>query len=87
MPSKATKVKGSDRAEDESFHIKLDKRILSALKRESAARGGGQERRITEEALILHLGLRSVLRGTGFAGMSGNARDAGHVRKYSRIVE
>ena len=87
MPSKATKVKGSDRAEDESFHIKLDKRILSALKRESAARGGGQERRIMEEALILHLGLRSVLRGIGFAGMSGNARDAGQVTKYSRIVE
>ncbi|HTD16579.1 MAG TPA: hypothetical protein VK673_15455 [Chthoniobacterales bacterium] len=87
MPSKASKLKGSERAEDESFHIKLDKRILTALKRESAARGGGQERRITEEALILHLGLRSVLRGTGFTGISGSATEARHVRKYSRIVE
>jgi hypothetical protein len=87
MPSKAPKLKGPERAEDESFHIKLDKRILNALKRESAARGGGQERRITEEALILHLGLRSALRATGLTGISGSAPDPRHLRKYSRIVE
>ncbi|HYZ71445.1 MAG TPA: hypothetical protein VE641_00090 [Chthoniobacterales bacterium] len=77
----------SERKQDESFHIKLDKRILAALKRESAARGGGQERRITEEALIYHLGLASLLRGTGFIDFFRGAMDARPLRNSSRIVE
>jgi hypothetical protein len=49
------------------LHVKLDKRIHEALKRESEARGGSQERRIREEALAIYFGLKkSKDRGIAF---------------------
>jgi hypothetical protein len=87
MPSKDQKLNESERPQEQSLHIKLDKRILAALKRESKARGGQQEHRITEEALALYFGLKSVLGRTGLTGSSGSGGNAGSLRKYSRIVE
>jgi hypothetical protein len=61
MPSKSERKNGSERSQEKSLHVKLDKRILAALKKESEARGGRQEHRITEEALALYLGLKTIL--------------------------
>jgi hypothetical protein len=69
------------------LHVKLDKRVLEALKRESEARGGSQERRITEEALGIYFGLRGSAQANGAPGplpMAGYPRGS-QVR--SRIIE
>ena len=60
---------------------------MEALNRESEARGGRQEHRITEEALTLYLGLKALLRSTNFPALPHLAEDAGSSKKYSRIVE
>jgi len=70
------------------LHVKLDKRIHEALKRESEARGGSQERRITEEALAIYFGLKRSAQATGAPGpltMLGYLRGDSQAR--SRIVE
>jgi len=86
MSAKDGKRNGSERAKTDAqaLRIKLDRRILAALKRESEARGGHQERRITEEALTAYLGLRVLSQAIGFAG-SPETRTSSY--KYSRIVE
>jgi hypothetical protein len=69
------------------LHVKLDKRIHEALKRESEAQGGSQERRITEEALAIYFGLKRSAQATGAPGpltMLGYLRDS---QARSRIVE
>jgi hypothetical protein len=69
------------------LHVKLDKRILAALKRESEARGGSQERRITEEALAIYFGLKGSAQTNGAPGpltRFGHMRDN---QARSRIVE
>jgi hypothetical protein len=87
MSAKDGKRNGSERAkaDGQALHIKLDRRILAALKRESEARGGHQEQRITEEALTAYLGLRVLSQTNGFAGLP-EARPSSSY-KYSRIVE
>ena len=69
------------------LHVKVDKRILAELKRESEARGGSQERRITEEALAIYFRLKGLVRRNGVSGpltVAGYMRDS---QKRSRIVE
>jgi hypothetical protein len=89
MSAKHGKRNGSERtkADTQALHIKLDRRILAALKRESEARGGRQERRITEEALTVYLGLKVLSQTNGFAGLPQIATRASYGYKYSRIVE
>jgi hypothetical protein len=89
MSAKDGKRNGSARAKTDAkaLHIKLDRRILAALKRESEARGGHQERRITEEALTAYLGLKMLSQPNGFAGLPLTATRASNGYKYSRIVE
>jgi hypothetical protein len=89
MSAKHGKRNGSERtkADTQALHIKLDRRILAALKRESEARGGRQERRITEEALTVYLGLKVLSQTNGFAGLPRIATRASNGYKYSRIVE
>jgi len=89
MSAKDGKRNGSERARKDAqgLHIKLDRRILAALKRESAARGGHQERRITEEALTAYLGLKVLSQTNGFAGLPLTATRPTNGYKYSRIVE
>jgi hypothetical protein len=87
MPSKGEKKNGSERSQENSLHVKLDKRILAALKQESEARGGRQEHRITEEALTLYLGLKTILGQTYVPGSIKTAINSRDSRKYSRIVE
>jgi hypothetical protein len=69
------------------LHVKLNRRIFAALKRESEARGGRQEQRITEEALTVYLGLKVLLQTNGFAELPLTANGIGNSYKYSRIVE
>jgi hypothetical protein len=69
------------------LHVRLDKRLLDALKRESEARGGSQERRITEEALAVYFGLRGSAQANGTPcplPMSGSMSGS---QALSRIVE
>jgi hypothetical protein len=69
------------------LHVKLDRRLLDALKRESEARGGSQERRITEEALAIYFGLRGSAQANGTPSpiaMAGYMRGS---QARSRIVE
>jgi hypothetical protein len=87
MPSKGEKKNGSERSQENSLHVKLDKRILAALKQESEARGGRQEHRITEEALTLYLGLKTILGQSNVPGLIKTAINSRDSRKYSRIVE
>jgi hypothetical protein len=87
MPSKPEKKNASDRSRDKSLHVKLDKRILAALKQESDARGGQQEHRITEEALTLYLGLKTILAQNYAPGLIKTGINPGDSRMYSRIVE
>jgi hypothetical protein len=89
MSAKHGKRNGSERTktDTQALHIKLDRRILAALKRESEARGGHQERRITEEALTAYLGLKVLSQTNGFAGLPQIATRASYGYKYSRIVE
>jgi hypothetical protein len=89
MSAKDGKRNGSERTKTEAqaLHIKLDGRILAALKRESEARGGDQERRITEEALTAYLGLKVLSQTNGFAGLPQTATRVSNGYKYSRIVE
>lgn len=87
MPSKSERKNGSERSQEKSLHVKLDKRILAALKQESEARGGRQEHRITEEALALYLGLKAILGQSYFPGLLQAATNTGDSRRYSRIVE
>jgi hypothetical protein len=87
MPSKGEKKNGSDRSQDKSLRVKLDKRILAALKQESDARGGQQEHRITEEALTLYLGLKTILAQNYAPDLIKTAINTIDSRKYSRIVE
>jgi hypothetical protein len=89
MSAKDGKRNGSERAKTDAqaLRIKLDRRILAALKRESKARGGHQERRITEEALTAYLGLKVLSQTNGFAGFPGTATPTTNSYKYSRIVE
>ena len=87
MPSKSEGKNGSERSQEKSLHVKLDKRILAALKKESEARGGRQEHRITEEALALYLGLKTILGQNYFPGLLQAAINTGDRRRYSRIVE
>jgi hypothetical protein len=87
MASKDEKLNRSERSGKQSLHLKLDQHILAALKRESEARGGRQERRIAEEALILYFGLKSLLRGNGFPVLPQIVVDAEISRIHSRIVE
>jgi hypothetical protein len=87
MPSKDEKKNGSERSQEKSLHVKLDKRILAALKQESEARGGRQEHRITEEALALYLGPKTILGQNYFPDLIKTAINSGDSRKYSRIVE
>jgi hypothetical protein len=75
------------KADFQWLHVKLDKRIHEALKRESEARGGSQERRITEEALAIYFGLKRSAQANGAPGpitMLGYLRDS---QARSRIVE
>jgi hypothetical protein len=69
------------------LHVKLDKRVLEALKRESNARGGSQERRITEEALVIYFGLRGSARTNGTQGALPMAEYLRDSLVPSRIVE
>jgi hypothetical protein len=69
------------------LHVKLDKRILAALKRESEARGGSQEPRITEEALAIYFRLKGVAQTNRDPGPLTVAGCAQHRQKSSRIVE
>jgi hypothetical protein len=89
MSAKDEKRNGSEgaKADARALHIKLDGRILEALKRESEARGGHQERRITEEALTAYLGLKALPQTYGFAGLSETANRPGNSYKYSRFIE
>jgi hypothetical protein len=89
MSPKDGKRNGSERTKTDAqaLHIKLDRRILAALKRESEARGGHQERRITEEALIAYLGRKVLSQTNGFAGLPQIATRVSNGYKYSRIVE
>jgi len=89
MSAKDGKRNGSERAKTDAqaLRIKLDRRILAALKRESKARGGHQERRITEEALTAYLGLKAESQANGFAGLPETAIWTTNSYKYSRIVE
>ena len=87
MPSKSERKNGSERSQEKSLHVKLDERILAALKQESEARGGRQEHRITEEALALYLGLKAILGQNYFPGWVQAAINTGDNRRYSRIVE
>ena len=89
MSAKDGKQNGSERAKKDAqaLRIKLDRRILAALKRESKARGGHQERRITEEALTAYLGLKVLSQTNGFAGLPLTATRPSNGYKYSRIVE
>jgi hypothetical protein len=69
------------------LHVKLDKQLLDALKRESEARGGSQERRITEEALAVYFGLRGSAQANGIPcppPMAGYVRGS---QARSRIIE
>jgi hypothetical protein len=89
MSAKDEKRNGSERAkiDAQALHIKIDRRILAALKQESKARGGHQERRITEEALTAYLGLKVLLQTNGFAGLPETAIRTTNSYKHSRIVE
>lgn len=89
MSSKGGKRNGSEQAKEnlQGLHVKLDRRILAALKRESEARGGRQEQRITEEALTVYLGLKVLPQTNGFTGSPEIAARRGNTYKYSRIVE
>jgi hypothetical protein len=89
MSAKDGKRNGFERAKTgaQALHIKLDRRILAALKRESEARGGHQERRITEEALTAYLGLKVLWQTNGFGGLPQIATRASNGYKYSRIIE
>jgi hypothetical protein len=69
------------------LHVKLDKRVLEALKRESNARGGSQERRITEEALVIYFGLRGSTQTNGTPGSLPMAEYLRDSQVPSRIVE
>ena len=87
--SKAGKWSNSEggKANFQWLHVKLDKRILAALKRESEARGGSQEPRITEEALAIYFRLKGVAQPNEVSGpltMNGCVRGS---QKRSRIVE
>jgi len=86
MLFKGEKQSKSERGRQD-LRIKLDRRIVEALKRESEARGGRQEHRITEEALTVYLDLKVLLQKHGFAGLPEPATRAGSHYKYSRIVE
>jgi hypothetical protein len=83
---KGPKQNESERGRQD-LRIRLDRRIVEALKRESEARGGRQEHRITEEALTVYLGLKALLQKHGFAGLPESATRVGSHQKYSRIVE
>jgi hypothetical protein len=78
---------GRRKANFQGLHVKLDRRVIDALKRESEARGGRQEHRITEEALTIYLGLKALLQSNGFAGLPEVAVRAGNNYKCSRVVE
>ena len=78
---------GQAKANSEGLHVKLDRRIIDALRRESEARGGRQEHQITEEALAVYLSLRASSQNKGFAALSEMAVRAGNIYKYTRIVE
>jgi hypothetical protein len=80
------KRNGSERGRQD-LRVKLDRRVLEALKRESEARGGRQEHRITEEALTVYLGLKVLLQKHGFAGLPEPATRADNHYRSSRIVE
>ena len=72
------------------IHVKLEKRIVAALKRENQARGGRQQRQIIEEALTCYLGLKISLATNGNRALEGQPRPHGYnnyCRNYSRIVE
>jgi hypothetical protein len=73
--------------EKQNLRVKLDRRVVEALKRESEARGGRQEHRITEEALTVYLGLKFLLQKHGFAGLPEPATRVDNHYRYSRIVE
>ena len=87
MPSISARKNATDQSEEKILQIKLDKRVLAALRRESEARGGQQEHRITEEALVVYLGLQTLLRSVNLAGLSKIAINTGKARTYSRVVE
>jgi hypothetical protein len=89
MSAKDEKRNGYERprTKAEALNLKLDRRILAALRRESAARGGHQEERITEEALIAYLGLKALSQTNGFAAFPETAARTTSSYKYSRIVE
>jgi hypothetical protein len=69
------------------LHVKLNRRIVAALKRESEARGGSQEPRITEEALAIYFRLKGVAQMNGDPGPMTTAGYLRSSQKSSRIVE
>lgn len=72
------------------IHVKLEKRIVAALKRENQARGGRQKRQIIEEALTCYLRLKISPATNGNRALEVQLRPNGYnnyCRNYSRIVE
>ena len=87
MPTRGDKHNGAAEivSDLQPVQIKLDPRIVEALKQESDARGGHQERRILEEALSFYLGLTKAGQTKANEGVSKGA--VSFAPKYSRIVE